>query len=62
MSFSTLEYDDLLGLGRLDMVGLRKLFAFDDVDELMNNVDAGHGGGEGGDSDSDQDGGCGGDE
>lgn len=34
--FATLDYVYLLGLGRLDIVGLRKLCVFDDVDEMVN--------------------------
>lgn len=34
--FATLDYVYLLGLGRLDIVGLRKLCVFDDADEMVN--------------------------
>lgn len=49
IAFATIDYASLLGLGHLDMVGMRRLCALENVGELSNNIlIEGVGGGSGG--------------
>lgn len=55
LTFATMDHASFLGLGNLDMVGMRQLGALDEVDEVPDGMLIEGVGGDGGDNDGNND-------